>query len=69
MTIWMEVDLKNKELPIRVADKARDLARMRGIDPKGVTNAYSRAKRMGTRCRYVKVEIEEDDNEDSTESL
>lgn len=61
MTIWMEVDLKNKELPIRVADKARDLARMKGISPTGVTNAYSRARRTGQRCRYVKVEIEEDD--------
>lgn len=63
MTIWMEVDLNNKELPIRIADRARDLARMKGIDPKGVSNAYSRAKCRGTKCRYVKVEIEEDDDD------
>jgi hypothetical protein len=36
---------------------------MKGIDPKGVSNAYSRAKCRGTKCRYVKVEIEEDDDE------
>lgn len=61
MTIWMEVDLKNKELPLRVADKARDLARMKGIDPRSVSNAYCRAKRLGEKCRYVKVEIDEED--------
>ena len=63
MTIWMEVDLKNKELPLRVADRARDLARMKGIAPTGVTNAYSRARKLGQRCRYVKVEIEEDEDD------
>lgn len=64
MTLWMEVDLKNKELPTgRMATRARDLARMCGIEPKGVSNAISRAKRNGTRCRYVKVVIEEEDNE------
>ena len=63
MTVWMEVDLNDKELPLRIADRARDLARMKGIEPRGVSNAYSRAKRNGTRCRYVKVEIEEDTDE------
>lgn len=65
MTIWMEVDLKNKELPTgRMANKPGKLAKMVGLkNPKGVSNAISRAKRTGKRCRYVKVVIEEDDNE------
>ena len=64
MTLWMEVDLKNKELPTgRMATKARDLARICGIEPKGVSNAISRAKRNGTRCRYVKVVLEEENDE------
>ena len=64
MTLWMEIDLKNKELPTgRMATKARDLARICGIEPKGVSNAISRAKRNGTRCRYVKVVIEEENDE------
>ena len=64
MTIWMEVDLKNNELPTgRMANKPGKLARMCGIEPKGVSNAISRAKRTGKRCRYVKVVIEEEDNE------
>lgn len=65
MTIWMEVDLKNKELPTgRMADKPGKLAKLVGLkNPKGVSNAISRAKRTGKRCRYVKVVIEEDDNE------
>ena len=67
MTIWMEVDLKNKELPTgRMADKHGKLAKMVGLkNPKGVSNAISRAKRNGTRCRYVKVVIEEDEDDDS----
>lgn len=64
-TIWMEVDLKNKELPTgRMATKARELSRLCGLkDPKAVSNIVSRAKRKGYRCKYVKVEIEEDDND------
>ena len=65
MTIWMEVDLKNKELPTgRMADKPGKLAKLVGLkNPKGVSNAISRAKRTGKRCRYVKVVIEEEDDE------
>lgn len=64
MTIWMEVDLKNKELPTgRMSNTSRGLARLCGINPTGVANAMSRSRRTGQRCRYVKVEIEEDDNE------
>lgn len=64
MTLWMEVDLKNKELPTgRMATRARDLARICGIEPKGVSNAISRAKRTGKRCRYVKVVLEEENDE------
>lgn len=67
MTIWMEVDLKNKELPTgRMADKPGKLAKLVGLkNPKGVSNAISRAKRTGKRCRYVKVVIEEDEDDDS----
>lgn len=67
MTIWMEVDLKNKELPTGLmADKPGKLAKLVGLkNPKGVSNAISRAKRNGTRCRYVKVVIEEDEDDDS----
>lgn len=66
MTIWMEVDLKNKELPTgRMADKPGKLAKLVGLkNPKGVSNAISRAKRTGGRCRYVKVKIEEEADDD-----
>ena len=65
MTIWMEVDLKNKELPTGLlADKPGKLAKLVGLkNPKGVSNAIGRAKRNGTRCRYVKVVIEEDEDD------
>lgn len=66
MTIWMEVDLKNKELPTgRMANKPGKLAKLVGLkNPKGVSNAISRAKRTGKRCRYVKVVIEEEDDDE-----
>lgn len=63
MTLWMEVDLKNKELPTgRMAEKSADLARMCGINPKGVSDAICKARKKGRKCKYVRVEI--DDTED-----
>lgn len=66
MTLFMEVDLKNKELPTgRMADKPGKLAKMVGLkNPKGVSNAISRANRTGGKCRYVKVVIEEEDDDE-----
>ena len=62
MTLWMEVDLKNKELPTgRMATTSADLARMCGINPKGVSDAICKARRAGRKCKYVRVEIEENE--------
>ena len=64
MTIYMEVDLKNKELPTgRMAETATALSRMCGCNDKNVSSAIHHAKKKGGRCRYVKVEIDEEDEE------
>lgn len=64
MTIWMEVDVKNKELPTgRMATRASTLARMCGIHPSGVTAAMLKAAKQNRPCKYVRVEIEEDDDD------
>ena len=64
MTLWMEVDLKNKELPTgRMATKSRELSRMLGLHPCAVSDAICKAARTGRKCRYVKVEIDEEAEE------
>lgn len=64
MIIYMEVDLKNKELPTgRMAKTAAELSRMCGCESHNVLTAIHHAKKRGGRCRYVKVEIDEEDEE------
>ena len=57
--IWMLIDLNHDELPIEVADTARELAQICGVKEESIIQSVSRAKRMGIRCRYVKVVDEE----------
>lgn len=57
--IWMLIDLNHDELPIEVADTARELAQICGVKEKTIIQSVSRAKRMGIRCRYVKVVVDE----------
>lgn len=53
--VWMEVDLQNKELPIRIADSAAELARMSGTTENNVKSAASKAKYGRRRNRFVSV--------------
>ena len=55
--VWMEVDLQNKELPIRIADTAAELARMSGTTENNVKSAAAKAKYGRNRHRFVKVWI------------
>lgn len=55
--VWMEVDLKNKELPIRIADTAAELARMSGTTENNVKSAAAQAKYGRSRHRFLKVWI------------
>ena len=63
MTIWMEVDLNNKELPTGVmADSPTKLAKMLGLHRGTVCSAINGCRKHGYRCRYVKVEIDDEDD-------
>ena len=64
MIIWMEVDLKNKELPLRVADSVCELAKLCGVKADTISNFYCRAKRDGRKCRYVRVEVSADETDE-----
>lgn len=61
-TLWMMVDLNDNELPLAVADSAAELARLAGVREATIRANISNSRRLGCRCRYVKVEAE-DDNE------
>ena len=64
MTIYMEVDLKNKELPTgRMSETAVGLSRLCGCSDRNVLTAIHHAKKRGGKCRYVKVEIDEEDED------
>lgn len=64
MTIYMEVDLKNKELPTgRMSETMAGLSRLCGKKDRNVASAIAHAQKTGGRCRYVKVEIDEEDED------
>lgn len=55
--VWMEVDLINKELPVKIADSPQELAILCGVKETTVKSAASRF-RHGTKSRFVKVWID-----------
>ena len=59
--VWMEIDLRNKELPVRIADSAEELARLCGTSAANVRNHASKAKYGRSRRRYIKVWIGDED--------
>ena len=58
MVIWMKVSDDEYELPEAIADTSTELARKYGLSKCSVMSAICNAKRRGTRCIYVKVEVE-----------
>lgn len=60
--LWMEVTLDEYELPVAVADTATQLSRMRGHCSHKVTDDYYKYTHgKMDRCRYRKVEIDEEE--------
>ena len=55
--VWMEIDIKNNELPLKIADSAKELADLCGVKEITVISSASRAKK-GCKSRYVKVWID-----------
>ena len=62
MNIWMAVTADEYELPIRVADTARELAELMGVSANSIHSFVSRGDNGAyTGIRYVKVEVDECD--------
>lgn len=59
-TLWMMVDLNCNELPLVVAGSAAELARLVGVREATIRANISNSRRLGCRCRYVRVEVEDD---------
>ena len=57
MMVWMEIDHKNKELPVRIADSAKELAQLCGTTENNVRSQASKVKHGVNNCRYIKVWI------------
>ena len=63
MKTYMYLD-ENYDLPLIIAESAREMAEKRGIKKSSVYQIISKARRLGYRCRYVVVD-DEDDEDDS----
>ncbi len=59
MKTYMYLD-KNYDLPLIIAESAREMAEKRGILEQSVYQIISKAKRLGYKCRYVVVDDEEE---------
>lgn len=63
MAIWMRIELDQYELPTAVAGSVSELARICGVTTDTIYSARFHAKEHGHRCRYLKVEeIDEEEN-------
>ena len=63
MNLWMKISNDEYELPEAVADTSTELAKMCGINRNGVNVAISNAKRRNSKCQYIKIEVEEEEQE------
>ena len=59
MKTYMYLD-KNYDLPLIIAESAREMAEKRGIKRDSVYEIISKAKRLGYRCRYIVVDEEDE---------
>ena len=60
MKTYMYLD-KDYDLPLIVAESAKELAEKRGIRRDSIYEIMSKAKRRGHRCRYIVVDDEDDE--------
>ena len=54
-TLWLCVTPDQYELPMIVADSAKELARKAGVTAETVFSAVYRAEKYGTRSQYIRI--------------
>ena len=60
MFVFMKVTNDRYELPLAVADSGYELAKICGVSTNNVYNAIRKARLMGHRCQYIRVEVEDE---------
>ena len=59
--LWVKIDIDSEtEDILAVADSQRELAKMCGVKEKSIRETMSRAKRLGMKCCYIKIEDPEE---------
>lgn len=59
--LYMQVTRDKYEFPVAIADSIPELANMIGKSPNTIKSYMSRCKKIGRKCRYIKIEIEEEE--------
>ena len=57
MYYWLEITQDKYELPLAVADTARELANLRGLKKEAVTTAVWRYEHLGIGTRFRRVRV------------
>jgi len=65
MKLYVYIDKSNKyELPLAVATTMRELSRMTGVSEANIASCISKAKRRGSKSRFLLIEVEDDDDDE-----
>lgn len=59
--LYMAVDLEKNELPLFVSTSATEVANWAGVTIVNMMSAISHAEARGTRSRFVRIRLEDDD--------
>lgn len=62
--LWVVVDLFNKELPLGVFDSAGEAAKFAGTTKNAVATAVSHSIQRGGKSRFVRIYLDEMEDED-----
>lgn len=59
--LYMAVDLERNELPLFVSTSATEVANWAGVPVGNVLSAITHSEERGTRSRFVRIRLEDDD--------
>ena len=60
MDVWMKVSKDKYELPLCIADSAKELAKLCGTTENTIKSCVSHAKRKDFKSHYVRVKVTDD---------
>ena len=65
--LYLKVSRDKYELPEAVADSIKEMAVLQKTTPNAIHRAFSLERVHGVKNRYIKVEIDDEDEEDETD--